>query len=113
MNGGTGACCGQASQKGAHAVDAAALGRYYQALFAPVTLIVQTTGDAAVERVKPELIEHDQKLERQPAEAESVCAGSGQGWGRFLRCVLEYHWIMRGPNDCLVFTIAEYKRRRI
>lgn len=38
----------QAAQKGVHAADAAALGFYYQALFALVTLIAQTTDDAAV-----------------------------------------------------------------
>ncbi len=39
---------GKAGQGGAHAAGAAALGFYYQALFALVTLIAQTTDDAAV-----------------------------------------------------------------
>lgn len=39
---------GQADQKRSHAADAAVLGFYYQALFALVTLVAQTTDDAAV-----------------------------------------------------------------
>lgn len=39
---------GQTDQKTSHAADAAVLGFYYQALFALVTLVAQTTDDAAV-----------------------------------------------------------------